>query len=66
MAQDQQNKTRTTITLFSDDVELIDQLKLIFEKDTDVKMSNINVVRKALKIALRQATLISRSVATIT
>lgn len=37
----------------SDDVGLINQLKPLFEKETDIKISNIDVVRKALKIALR-------------
>lgn len=53
MTQDQ-NKPRTSITLMGEDVDLINQLKPVFEKDTDTRMSNINIVRKALKMALRQ------------
>lgn len=45
---------RTTITLMSEDVELVNKLKQLFEKDADIKISNIDVVRKALKISLRQ------------
>lgn len=51
MAQDQ-NKARTTVTLLSDDITMIDKLKPLIEKD--FKISNIDVVRKALNIALRQ------------
>ena len=53
MAQNPQNKNRTTITLMSEDVVLINQFKSVFEKETEIKISNIDAVRKALKIALR-------------
>lgn len=40
---------RKNLTLFNDDAELIDKLKELFEKNTKFKITDVQVVRKALR-----------------
>ena len=40
---------RKNLTLLDDDAELIDKLKVLFEQSTNFKITDVQVVRKALR-----------------